>query len=118
MATFWLFFFIILIGSALVCIVATVVRYFREIRAARERLNRLNSQMIETCQGPIEYLRVGDGYPILVVHGALGGFDQGLWLAKGLGLNIPDLQIISVSRFGHVRCTGWWSLFLWTCRRS
>jgi pimeloyl-ACP methyl ester carboxylesterase len=46
---------------------------------------------------------MGEGYPVLVVHGALGGFDQGLWLARQMGHNISNLQVISVSRFGHLR---------------
>jgi pimeloyl-ACP methyl ester carboxylesterase len=103
MPTFWLGFPIILIGIVLVGSAAVIARYRREIRAARDRLSHLNSQVIETDCGPIEYLQMGEGYPVLVVHGALGGFDQGLWLAQGMGLNMPDLQVISVSRFGHLR---------------
>jgi pimeloyl-ACP methyl ester carboxylesterase len=38
---------------------------------------------------------------VLVVHGAIGGFDQGLYLARSFGF--PKCQIISVSRFGHLR---------------
>jgi pimeloyl-ACP methyl ester carboxylesterase len=45
---------------------------------------------------------MGEGYPVLVVHGALGGFDQGLWLARQMG-NSLNYQVISVSRFGHLR---------------
>ena len=103
MAIFWMIFYIALIGIALVVLITVAVRYRKEIRAARERLNSLNSQVIGTNCGPIEYLRMGEGYPVLVVHGALGGFDQGLWLAQGMGLNMPGLQVISVSRFGHLR---------------
>lgn len=103
MTAFWLGFYIFLIGIVLVSLAVVVVRYRREIRAARERLNHMNSQVIETDYGPIEYLRMGEGYPVLVVHGALGGFDQGLWLVQGMGLNMPGLQVISVSRFGHLR---------------
>jgi pimeloyl-ACP methyl ester carboxylesterase len=38
---------------------------------------------------------------MLVVHGALGGFDQGLWVANSSGLT--NYQVISVSRFGFLR---------------
>ncbi len=103
MTIFWIGLSIVLIGAVLTGLAATVARYRREIRAARERVNRLNSQVIETSCGPMEYLRMGEGYPVLVVHGALGGFDHGLWLAQQAGLNIPSLQVISVSRFGHLR---------------
>jgi pimeloyl-ACP methyl ester carboxylesterase len=101
MAKFWIDLGIILIGLALVGIVAAVARYLRDIRVARERLAHLGSQVIETAYGPIEYARIGEGYPVLVVHGAMGGFDQGLWLAHSFSL--PDYQFISISRFGYLR---------------
>jgi hypothetical protein len=103
MSTLWAGFYIVLIGIALVGLAAILTRYRREIRSAQERLNRMNSQMIDTNCGPIEYLRVGEGYPVLVVRGALGDFDQGLWLAQGVGPDIPDPEIICLSRFGHLR---------------
>jgi len=57
MAKFWIGFGIILIGIALVGVVAVMARYFGEIRAAREQLAHLGSQVIETDCGPIEYAR-------------------------------------------------------------
>jgi pimeloyl-ACP methyl ester carboxylesterase len=91
----------ILASILVIGIVAVVVRYTREISAAREALDHLGSQVIETACGPIEYARVGAGYPVLVVHGAFGGFDQGLLTAK------PAIdagyQVISISRFGYLR---------------
>jgi pimeloyl-ACP methyl ester carboxylesterase len=88
-------FSILVIGS-----VAISSRYRREIKTARKRVDNLGSQMIETACGPIEYARIGDGYPVLVVHGAMGGFDQGLWLANSF--NITKYQVISISRFGYL----------------
>lgn len=87
---------ILLIGST---VIAT--RYTREIRAARQRIDGLGSQVIETKCGPVEYARFGQGHPVLVVHGALGGFDQGLFLARNFGMS--NCQVISVSRFGFLR---------------
>ena len=100
MAKFWIGFGIILIGIALVGIVAVMARYFREIRAAREQLAHLGSQVIETDCGPIEYAVVGEGYPVLVVHGDLGGFDQGLMQTHLIDVGF---QVISASRFGYLR---------------
>ena len=57
--------------------------------------------MIQTESGPIEYAIVGNGYPVLVVHGAIGGFDQGLFLAHNIDLT--SYQAISISRFGYLR---------------
>jgi len=86
---------------AVVGTVAVAARYRRAMRAARERIDSLGSEVIETACGPIEYARIGEGYPVLVVHGALGGFDQGLMVADGvIG---SGFQVISISRFGHLR---------------
>jgi pimeloyl-ACP methyl ester carboxylesterase len=77
------------------------VHYYREINAARAAINRVGSQVINTTCGPIEYARVGEGYPVLSVHGTMGGFDQGLIIAKP-AIDDGD-QVISVSRFGYLR---------------
>jgi len=95
-------FLLVLLASVIIVGVAAVAfRYSREISAARKQIDRLGSQVIETACGPIEYARVGDGYPVLVVHGALGGFDQGLLTARQL--IEAGFQVISVSRFGYLR---------------
>ncbi len=78
-----------------------VARYRRDISAARQRLDSLGSRVIDTACGPVEYARSGEGYPVLVVHGAMGGFDQGLWLARSF--DFSNYQVISVSRFGYLR---------------
>ena len=57
--------------------------------------------MLQTVYGPIEYAQAGKGSPVLVVHGAMGGFDQGLWLAHSF--DILNHRVITVSRFGYLR---------------
>lgn len=101
MAEFWIVIAIIFSSGALVSIALVVARYLRDIRAAHLRLDSLGSRVIETACGPIECAITGKGSPVLVVHGALGGFDQGLFLAHNIGA--PNCQIISVSRFGFLR---------------
>ncbi len=88
--------FILLFG-----VVVVAFRYQQKISAARRRIDRLGSQMIETNCGPIEYIEVGEGYPVLVVHGAMGGFDQGLFLAQNI--EAPNTRVICLSRFGYLR---------------
>jgi len=51
--------------------------------------------------GPIEYAEIGEGPPILLVHGAGGGYDQGLDL--GVPLANSGFRVIAVSRFGYLR---------------
>ena len=72
---------VILLGIAIVG-VAVTTRYHSDMRAVREHIDSLSSQVIKTNCGPIEYARIGDGYPLLVVHGNAGGFDQGLLMAN------------------------------------
>jgi 2-hydroxy-6-oxonona-2,4-dienedioate hydrolase len=57
--------------------------------------------VIETALGTIEYAKTGKGYPVLVVHGAGGGFDQGLEMAGGLAGR--GYELVAPSRFGYLR---------------
>ena len=76
-------------------------RFRRDIRTAQERLQSGGSQVIETNCGRIEYATFGEGYPVLVVHGIFGGFDQGLVVARG---NVgEEFRSIVPSRFGYLR---------------
>jgi 2-hydroxy-6-oxonona-2,4-dienedioate hydrolase len=78
----------------------THVAYRSELGAARA-LAHSSSQVIQTACGPIEYAQVGEGVPVLVLHGILGGFDQSLLLAEGL---VSDgFRVIAPSRFGYLR---------------
>jgi pimeloyl-ACP methyl ester carboxylesterase len=75
-----------------------------EILLAREKvLSDENSKVIETECGPINYASDGpeDGPPVLVVHGALGGYDQGLLFGQPLAKQ--GFRIIAPSRFGYLR---------------
>ena len=74
--------------------------YERDLRDARERVNR-GSEIAQTRCGPIEYAVVGSGAPILFVHGAGGGFDQGLEAAERLAKS--GFRIVLPSRFGYLR---------------
>jgi len=90
------------LGIAVVVLVVLIyARFRRDIRAARERVQNLGSQVVETDCGPIEYASFGEGYPVLVIHGIFGGFDQGLVTARGqLG---EGFRAIVPSRFGYLR---------------
>lgn len=59
------------------------------------------SQIVETAAGLIEYGELGSGLPVLTIHGAGGGFDQGFDNAtKMLG---TGYRLIAPSRFGYLR---------------
>lgn len=81
-------------------VVLIYVAYQGDIREAREHAST-GSQLVQTPCGPIEYAAVGDGEPVLIVHGAGGGFDQGL--AFGKPLVDRGFRVIAMSRFGYLR---------------
>jgi 2-hydroxy-6-oxonona-2,4-dienedioate hydrolase len=83
--------------------VAIYLAYLNDMTEARERIST-TVQVINTAYGPIQYADVGHGAPVLMIHGAGGGFDQGLFTAKGaLGDDMADnYRIIAPSRFGYL----------------
>lgn len=91
----------IIIGALLAGLIAlTYYDYRQDIAAARARASS-GSDVINTACGPIEYAVAGQGPPVLVVHGAGGGFDQGLEF--GRPLIDSGFQVIAMSRFGYLR---------------
>jgi pimeloyl-ACP methyl ester carboxylesterase len=75
------------------------VSYRKDIRKAYERISTGN-KIILTGSGPIEYATLGEGLPVLVLHGTSGGWDAGIGAARGL---VPHgFQIIAPSRFGYL----------------
>ena len=75
-------------------------RYRRDMRQARVDV-ATGSRIAETACGPIEYGAAGDGPPVLLVHGAGGGYDQGIDF--GQPLVGRGFRIIAMSRFGYLR---------------
>src|SRR5689334_13243450 len=59
-------------------------RYRREIGASRLALE-CGSTIAETAAGALEYAEAGEGAPMLVIHGAGGGYDQGLLVGSDFG---------------------------------
>ena len=86
---------------AAVAIAASLValHYTRDISEARERVAR-QGRIAQTACGPIEYAAAGEGKPLLVVHGAGGGFDQVLDAVAPLASS--GFRVIAVSRFGYL----------------
>lgn len=56
--------------------------------------------MLETTRGPIEYVSIGDGPPVLALHGAMGGWDQSSVLARAIVG--PTFLSLAVSRPGYL----------------
>jgi len=85
----------VIVGAGIV-----LVRYFNDIAAARQRAAS-GSQIAQTACGPIEYAEYGQGLPILMIHGAGGGYDQGILLAQAFIRQ--GYRVIAPSRFGYLR---------------
>jgi pimeloyl-ACP methyl ester carboxylesterase len=68
---------------------------------ARERARISRSVVADTRCGPIEYGSAGRGPVVLAVHGAGGGWDQGLDLAGWLARD--GFRVVAMSRFGYLR---------------
>jgi len=90
----------IVLGAVVAGLGAATYYYQRDIQQAHDRIAS-GSQIAQTPCGPIEYAVLGDGPPLLVVHGAGGGFDQGLDFGKPLAE--LGFRAIAMSRFGYLR---------------
>jgi 2-hydroxy-6-oxonona-2,4-dienedioate hydrolase len=88
------------LAIAVVAVAVAYVVYRRDIDRSFERIST-GSQIVQTPCGPIEYASIGEGDPVLVVHGAGGGFDQGMDIAKGLAAG--GMRVIAMSRSGYLR---------------
>lgn len=73
-------------------------RYREEISLAYGRIAS-GGKILQTACGPVEYTEFGEGPPILIVHGAGGGYDQGQYLGKLIG---GEYHWIAPSRFGFL----------------
>lgn len=73
--------------------------YQTDLQQARKR-SATGSQIIETPCGRIEYAIAGTGPPLLLAHGAGGGFDQGMYFGKRLVDS--GFRVIAISRFGYL----------------
>ena len=89
-----------LVAALAVGAIASYLAYTRDLRATRDRL-AAGSQIVATRHGPIEYTTWGEGPAVLVIHGAGGGYDQGVSIARAFGGD--GFRWISPSRFGYLR---------------
>lgn len=73
--------------------------YKHDLDRARAAVGR-GGLIADTDAGPIEYAEKGSGTPLLSIHGAGGGYDQGLAIAADL-LG-EGFRVIAPSRFGYL----------------
>lgn len=80
---------------------AGIYGWYRADLAAAHRRIAAGSMIVETADGPLEYAEAGSGTPVLLIHGAGGGFDQSLLIARQL--LPPGYRVVAPSRFGYLR---------------
>ena len=86
-------------GVALAAGAVAAGRYLCDLRRARARLTRLERRSTKTPFGPLEYCEWGEGEPLLLIHGVVGGCDvPPSWRA----LVPAGYRIITPSRFGYL----------------
>lgn len=74
-------------------------RFATALRVQRARVSHGSKVLTSSRFGTIEFATAGHGTPVLIVHGAGGGFDQpavGRFVAAGY-------RVIAPSRFGYLR---------------
>lgn len=89
----------ILSAAASAATLTSYFRYRKEMRALRRNVDA-GSTIAETNAGEIEYADSAEGEPALVIHGAGGGYDQGILIGRDLG---PAFRVIAPSRFGYLK---------------
>ena len=91
---------IILVIGLIVLVALTCPRFQADIQPNRERLLSGSDTVTTEEFADIEYALQGEGLPVLLVHGAGGGYDQGLLIGENY---VGDgHRFIAPPRFGYV----------------
>jgi 2-hydroxy-6-oxonona-2,4-dienedioate hydrolase len=93
----------IILSAAMAAVTAYLYQDFQSDMGIAYENIAMGSRTINTAYGPLEYADVGSGYPVLVVHGAGGGYDQGILLSQiFFGDDSDQFRVIAPSRFGFL----------------
>ncbi len=89
------------VGATLILTLGAIyVCYLRDMETIEKRMST-ESRVSRTRHGLVEFTTWDSGPAVLVVHGAGGGYDQGVSIAKAFGGE--GFQWIAPSRFGYLR---------------
>jgi len=87
-------------GAAALALGLGYAWFARDVELATQRVRQV-SRIAATACGPVEYAEMGTGPAVLLVHGAGGGFDQGMEFGAELARH--GYRVIAMSRFGYLR---------------
>jgi hypothetical protein len=73
-----------------------------ELTELTETSAGIQPKIVETPLGGAEYARSGAGPALLLLHGAMGGYDQGLLLGRAAVGSAADFEFIALSRPGYL----------------
>src|SRR5215207_2511488 len=92
---------IVVVIGLVVFAALTYPRFRADVQPNRERLLSESDVLSTEGFGDIEYAVQGEGSPVLLAHGAGGGYDQGLLIGENyVG---EGHRLIAPSRFGYLR---------------
>ena len=92
---------IVVVVGLVVFVALTYPRFRADVQSNRERLLSESDVVATEEFGDIEYAVQGEGSPVLLAHGAGGGYDQGLLIGENY---VGDgHRLIAPSRFGYLR---------------
>ncbi len=90
-----------LAALVLLALAAGAALYLGDMSRIRSRV-AAGSRIVETALGPVEIAERGEGPPVLLLHGAGGGYDQALFLAEVYAGGTGH-RWIAISRMGYLR---------------
>ncbi len=90
---------VMILGAATAGLVIATLPIYQRERGGLPALDGVPNRLIQTSHGPLEYAVLGEGLPLVVMHGSGGGARQGL-LMRYL-LDPRRIQIIALSRPGY-----------------
>jgi pimeloyl-ACP methyl ester carboxylesterase len=93
------------LSALIVILVAGAITYVRFTQWRNDVTRSLlrDSTVIQTAKGQIEYAEIGQGPPVLIVHGDPGGYDQVYQVLKLQHAENGDFKYIVPSRPGYLR---------------